>query len=225
MNLAMLIEQIPLIELSVITSVVMMHFSRKFFGFSQSSVTGLFFMVFCTVLLLLPLNNLGASWDLPLVAYIRGVSGELSIITMMLIIFTWSSWPSCRLSSATPIVIALASILFYPFALGLTMFDPYSWGYGSIIFVVAVMMMALLFFFTKRSWEALMISLAVIAWSIHWHESTNLWDYLLDPFLAVWALMVSIRWIVWGRQEPHTYSAWDIDSSVLARRKQGKFFS
>jgi hypothetical protein len=225
MNLAMLIEQIPLIELSVITSVVLLHFSRKFFGFSQSSVTGLFFMVFCTVLLLLPLNNLGASWDLPLVAYIRGVSGELSIITMMLIIFTWSSWPSCRLSSATPIVIALASILFYPFALGLTMFDPYSWGYGSIIFVVAVMMMALLFFFTKRSWEALMISLAVIAWSIHWHESTNLWDYLLDPFLAVWAIIVSIRWIVWGRQEPHTYSAWDIDSSVLARRKQGKFFS
>jgi hypothetical protein len=225
MNLAMLIEQIPLIELSVITSVVLMLFSRKFFGFSQSSVTGLFFMVFCTVLLLLPLNNLGASWDLPLVAYIRGVSGELSIITMMLIIFTWSSWPSCRLSSATPIVIALASILFYPFALGLTMFDPYSWGYGSIIFVVAVMMMALLFFFTKRSWEALMISLAVIAWSIHWHESTNLWDYLLDPFLAVWAIIVSIRWIVWGRQEPHTYSAWDIDSSVLARRKQGKFFS
>jgi hypothetical protein len=225
MNLAMLIEQIPLIELSVITSVVLMHFSSKFFGFSQSSVTGLFFMVFCTVLLLLPLNNLGASWDLPLVAYIRGVSGELSIITMMLIIFTWSSWPSCRLSSATPIVIALASILFYPFALGLTMFDPYSWGYGSIIFVVAVMMMALLFFFTKRSWEALMISLAVIAWSIHWHESTNLWDYLVDPFLAVWAIIVSIRWIVWGRQEPHTYSAWDIDSSVLARRKQGKFFS
>lgn len=225
MNLAMLIEQISLIELSVITSVVLMHFSRKFFGFGQSSVTGLFFMVFCTVLLLLPLNNLGASWDLPLVAYIRGVSGELSIITMMLIIFTWSSWPSCRLSSATPIVIALASILFYPFALGLTMFDPYSWGYGSIIFVVAVMMMALLFFFTKRSWEALMISLAVIAWSIHWHESTNLWDYLLDPFLAVWAIIVSIRWIVWGRQEPHTYSAWDIDSSVLARRKQGKFFS
>jgi hypothetical protein len=225
MNLAMLIEQISLIELSVITSVVLMHFSRKFFGFSQSSVTGLFFIVFCTVLLLLPLNNLGASWDLPLVAYIRGVSGELSIITMMLIIFTWSSWPSCRLSSATPIVIALASILFYPFALGLTMFDPYSWGYGSIIFVVAVMMMALLFFFTKRSWEALMISLAVIAWSIHWHESTNLWDYLLDPFLAVWAIIVSIRWIVWGRQEPHTYSAWAIDSSVLARRKQGKFFS
>ena len=70
-----------------------------------------------------------------------------------------------------------------------------------------------------------MISLAVIAWSIHWHESNNLWDYLLDPFLAIWAITLSIRWIIWGRPEPHTYSAWDIDSSVLARRKQGKIFS
>jgi hypothetical protein len=144
---------------------------------------------------------------------------------MILILFTWSSAPAYRLSSVTPLIIALASILFYPFALGLTMFDPYSWGYGSIIFVVAVMMMALLFFFTKRSWEALTISLAVIAWSIHWHESTNLWDYLLDPFLAVWAIIISIRWIIWGRPEPYSYSAWDIDSSVLARRKQGKIFS
>ena len=225
MNLAMLTSQIPLIELGVITSFVLMHFARTFLGLSQSSIAGTFFIVVCTVLLLLPFNSLGAPWSLPLVAYVRGVTGELSIITMLLILFTWSSAPVYRLSSVTPLIIALTSILFYPFALGLTMFDPYSWGYGSIIFVVAVMMMALLFFFTKRSWEALMISLAVIAWSIHWHESTNLWDYLLDPFLAVWAIIISIRWIIWGRPEPYSYSAWDIDSSVLARRKQGKIFS
>jgi hypothetical protein len=225
MNLAMLTSQIPLIELGVITSFVLMHFARIFLGLSQSSIAGTFFIVVCTILLLLPFNSLGAPWSLPLVAYVRGVTGELSIVTMMLILFTWSSAPAYRLSSVTPLIIALTSFLFYPFALGLTMFDPYSWGYGSIIFVVAVMMMALLFFFTKRSWEALMISLAVIAWSIHWHESTNLWDYLLDPFLAVWAIIISIRWIIWGRPEPYSYSAWDIDSSVLARRKQGKIFS
>ena len=225
MNLAMLTSQIPLIELGVITSFVLMHFARTFLGLSQSSIAGTFFIVVCTILLLLPFNSLGAPWSLPLVAYVRGVTGELSIVTMILILFTWSSAPAYRLSSVTPLIIALASFLFYPFALGLTMFDPYSWGYGSIIFVVAVMMMALLFFFTKRSWEALMISLAVIAWSIHWHESTNLWDYLLDPFLAVWAIIISIRWIIWGRPEPYSYSAWDIDSSVLARRKQGKIFN
>lgn len=225
MNLAMLTSQIPLIELGVITSFVLMHFARIFLGLSQSSIAGTFFIVVCTILLLLPFNSLGAPWSLPLVAYVRGVTGELSVITMMLILFTWSSWPSCRLSNTTPILIALLSILFYPFALGFTMFDPYGWGYGSAIFVSIVMVVALVLFFAKQSWEALIISLAVIAWSIHWHESNNLWDYLLDPFLAIWAITLSIRWIVWGRPEPHTYSSWDIDSSVLARRKQGKIFS
>ena len=111
MNLDIVIEQIPLIELSVITSVVLIHFSRKFFGFSQSSVAGLCFIVFCTVLLLLPLNSLGAPWNLPLVAYIRGVSGELSIVTMMLILFTWSSAPAYRLSSVTPLIITASEII------------------------------------------------------------------------------------------------------------------
>ena len=134
MNLAMLTSQIPLIELGVITSFVLMHFARIFLGLSQSSIAGTFFIVVCTILLLLPFNSLGAPWSLPLVAYVRGVTGELSIITMLLILFTWSSAPVYRLSSVTPLIIALTSILFYPFALGLTMFDPYSWGYGSIIF-------------------------------------------------------------------------------------------
>ena len=32
-----------------------------------------------------------------------------------------------------------------------------------------------------------MIAIAIIAWAAHWHESANLWDYVLDPFLAIWA--------------------------------------
>ena len=88
MNLAMLTSQIPLIELGVITSFVLMHFARTFLGLSQSSIAGTFFIVVCTILLLLPFNSLGAPWSLPLVAYVRGVTGELSVITMMLILFT-----------------------------------------------------------------------------------------------------------------------------------------
>jgi len=36
------------------------------------------------------------------------------------------------------------------------------------------------------------IAIAIIAWSAHWHESANLWDYLLDPFLAIWAICTCI---------------------------------
>ena len=38
---------------------------------------------------------------------------------------------------------------------------------------------------TKGVW---ILALAIVAWSVHWHESANLWDYLLDPFLAIWAV-------------------------------------
>ncbi len=74
MNLAMLTSQIPLIELGVITSFVLMHFARTFLGLSQSSIAGTFFIVVCTILLLLPFNSLGAPWSLPLVAYVRFAS-------------------------------------------------------------------------------------------------------------------------------------------------------
>jgi hypothetical protein len=225
MSLASLINLIPLIEFSLVSSIVLLHLLRALLGIGLGGAFGLIFIFLCSALLMIPFHEIGAPWSLPFVAYIRGVTGDLSVISTMLILFTWSSWSSCRLSSATPFIIAFVSILFYPFALGFTMFDPYAWGYSSIIFVSAVIVVAFLLFFTKQSWEALMVSLAVIAWSIHWHESTNLWDYLLDPFLAVWAIVISIRWLVWGRPEPVTYSAWDIDSSVLARRKRGRMFS
>jgi hypothetical protein len=41
---------------------------------------------------------------------------------------------------------------------------------------------------TKGVW---IIGIAIIAWSVRWHESSNLWDYLLDPALAIWALFAT----------------------------------
>jgi len=118
----------------------------------------------------------------------------------------------------------VVAILFYPFALGLTFFDPYAWGYHSNIFAGTVLLVAAMCFFTKHSWEALMLSIAVIAWSIHWHESINLWDYLLDPFLAAWAIGLSIRWVIWGRPQSNDAGGWNMDSSLMARRKRGRMF-
>ena len=33
-----------------------------------------------------------------------------------------------------------------------------------------------------------LFTLAALAWSLGWYESGNLWDYLLDPFVAIYAL-------------------------------------
>lgn len=130
---------------------------------------------------------LGLSMALPLSGYVRGVTGDLSVLTMLLI---WSSafLPSQQAPMVFRLPIALLAVTFYPFALGIGMTDPYSWGYGSIGLLAGMVLFAAVCGFagwTKGVW---MIALAMIAWSAQWHESRNLWDYVLDPFLALWAI-------------------------------------
>jgi hypothetical protein len=180
-----LIQILPLIELSITTSVICIWALQKFspnpFPFAVK------------LLLVLLIGNalfwpLGLGMELPLVAYVRGVTGDLSIVLTLLL---WGSLlPS---SKPTPIAfkfaIAIVAFSFYPFALGLGMIDPYAWGYGSIAFFIAVLVFAIicaLANWTKGVW---IIAIAIIAWAAQWHESSNLWDYLLDPLLAIWALI------------------------------------
>lgn len=148
-------------------------------------------------LLLLILTNLlfwpiGLSLELPLVAYVRGVTGDLSVVLTLLL---WSSvlLPSRPVPLAFRIALSIIALLFYPLALGLGMLDPYAWGYGSLVLLVAITMFALvcgLLGWTKGVW---IIAIAIVAWAVHWHESTNLWDYVLDPLLCLWALISCIH--------------------------------
>ncbi len=183
-----IMQTLPLIELSISCGVVGIWMLQKF------SPNPLPFIV--KVVLLLLIGNLffwplGMGMELPLVAYVRGVTGDLSVILSLLL---WSS----LLPASKPIpmtfkfAVAIIAICFYPFALGVGMVDPYAWGYGSVIFLVAVLIFALICGLANWSKGVWMIAIAIIAWSAQWHESSNLWDYLLDPFLALWALLSCI---------------------------------
>lgn len=179
------LQIIALLEISLTCSVVLMILLQKI-----SSIEIPFAIRSLVVLLLVNLFfwPLGMSLELPLSAYVRGVTGELSIVTMLLL---WSSiLPAAK---KTPlgfkVPLALIAIVFYPLALGLGMVDPYTWGYGSISLLIATILFAVacgLAGWIKGVW---IISFAIMAWAAHWHESANLWDYLLDPFLAIWALI------------------------------------
>ena len=134
---------------------------------------------------------LGVGMELPLAAYVRGVIGDLSVVLSLLL---WSSvlLPSRSAPISFKLAIVLISLAFYPLALGLGMIDPYAWGYGSIGLLVAVLLFALvcgLAGWMKGVW---IIAIAIIAWAAHWHESANLWDYVLDPLLAIWAFIALI---------------------------------
>lgn len=190
-------QTLALIELSITCAVVCIWVLQKF------SPSTLPFPV--KILLLLIIGNiffwpLGMGMELPLVAYIRGFTGDLSIVLTLLL---WSSLLPSKKSTpiAFKIAIAVIAICFYPFALGLGMVDPYVWGYGSIAFLIAVLVCAIvcaLANWTKGVW---IIAIAIIAWAAHWHESANLWDYLLDPFLAIWAITALIGMIYRRRKD------------------------
>jgi len=180
-----LMQTLALVEMSITCAVLITMLLQKM---SPQS-----FPLLAKLLLVLMLANLffwplGLGIELPLSAYVRGVTGDLSIVTMLLL------WTSLLLASrpvplAFKFALVFVAIGFYPFALGLGMTDPYAWGYGSIPFFIAVLFFALLCGLANWSKGVWIIAIAILAWAAHWHESANLWDYLLDPFLAIWALV------------------------------------
>jgi hypothetical protein len=132
--------------------------------------------------------------EMPAAAYIRGMTGDLSITALLLL---WCAllrpWCGCvevpaRHRFALLILIVCTALVFYPMALGAGMFDPYRLGYGNPRFVAALLLLALLAWYLKSALIALCIGLATLAWTAGWYESGNLWDYLLDPFVSVYAL-------------------------------------
>lgn len=177
---------IALIELSISCAVVAVWILQKFSPNTLPLAVKVFLVLLIGSILFWPLGM-----SLPLVAYVRGLTGDLSIVLTLLL---WTSLLPAN--KPAPIVfkfaVAIIALCFYPFALGLGMIDPYAWGYGSIPFLIAVLFFALvcgLANWTKGVW---IIAIAILAWSVHWHESTNLWDYLLDPFLVIWAVYACI---------------------------------
>jgi len=180
-----LMQIFALVELSITCAVVITLLLQK--TSSQE------FSLMTKVILILLLSNLffwplGLGMELPLVAYLRGVIGDLSIVTMLLL---WTSLLPGRKPTplAFKVSVACIAIVFYPLALGFGMIDPYAWGYGSILFFITVLLFAVVCGLANWSKGVWMIAIAILAWAAHWHESANLWDYLLDPFLAIWALM------------------------------------
>jgi hypothetical protein len=143
-------------------------------------------------------------WGLSLAGLLRGITGDLSISSLALLVLALVRSLSNRVlvgepnRYATLRAILIAAILFYPLALGLGMFDPYRLGYGNLWFMLALLGMAVWSSLRYSTLLALCIALAVAAWSVGWYESPNLWDYLLDPWLAVYAFAVQIK-IGWMR--------------------------
>jgi hypothetical protein len=190
-------QTLALIELSITSAVVCIWVLQKFSPNTLPFSVKILLLTFIGNIVFWPL---GMGMELPLVAYVRGFTGDLSIVLTLLL---WSSLlPSKKPTPlAFKFAIAMIAICFYPFALGLGMVDPYVWGYGSIAFLIAVLLCAIVCAFANWIKGVWIIAIAIIAWAAHWHESANLWDYLLDPFLAIWAIATLIGMLYRRRKD------------------------
>lgn len=129
---------------------------------------------------------------LPAAAYVRGIVGDLSIPTLVLMLVALLR-PHYVVVADTQLrhlysVLAVAAVCLYPLALGVGLYDPYRLGYSDMLFIATVLLFAIAALLIRENLVALCLTLATLAWSLGWYESTNLWDYLIDPLVAVYAI-------------------------------------
>jgi hypothetical protein len=133
--------------------------------------------------------------ELSIAACVRGVTGDLSMTTLVLA----GAVCFAQLTGRMPIgqrelralfrLLVLAALFLYPFALGWTRFDPYALGYGSIEFLTALLLIALAAWWARLHVIVLVVVAAALAYLAGAYESRNLWDYLIDPLASVYALV------------------------------------
>jgi len=77
-----------------------------------------------------------------------------------------------------------AGVILYPMALGLSRLDPYLAGWGFSWLFVVVCGVTILLLIMKNRFAVVLIA-AILAHNLCLLESTNLWDYLVDPFMVL----------------------------------------
>lgn len=134
-------------------------------------------------------------YSLSLAEWLRSVVGDLSVLTMLVLInILTQRLGRFDLLSATSrpylfIAVALLGIVFYPLALGASEFDPYSMGYAPFTLVLVVCALSIIAWLGSQRKLAVMLLLPLLAFNLTLLESTNLWDYLLDPVLVIYAVV------------------------------------
>ena len=89
---------------------------------------------------------------------------------------------------------AIASIVLYPMALGLTVMDPYSLGWKPELPVVVATAAIILILRRKRF--GIILILPFVGFLLRLQESHNFWDAVIDPFYGGMALIISAALLV-----------------------------
>lgn len=155
-------------------------------------------LLLCLLLSLVPLQGMSLALQL------RTYMGDLSISSLVLL--SWVAFSRFGLPALATQgrllglgLFAALAMLLYPAALGLSYSDPYQLGFEprSMLLVIGLLCVILI---VLRSWfSALALVLATLAFALRLNASENYWDYLIDPYLALYSLgalvAAGLRWL------------------------------
>jgi hypothetical protein len=89
---------------------------------------------------------------------------------------------------------SVAALILYPMGLGLTSMDSYTWGWGLMLPIATTTVVTILLLSGNRFGIILLLSLLGMLLSPM--ESRNRWDFLIDPFYAIFSLIATIVLLV-----------------------------
>lgn len=126
---------------------------------------------------------------------LRGLWGDPSITTLQLLALALlgKTPMALRFDWRAPAGIALLGVALYASALGPWNLDLYRLGYQPLLPVGAMAAIALLACWRGQTLWLWLTAIDLIAWRAALLESTNLWDYCLDPLLVVAMLALALR--------------------------------
>ena len=137
--------------------------------------------------------------QLPALAFVRGISSDLSTTLVALACLSLGrslfGWPvmAQREGLVLSIALAVAAAVLYPTALGWGNWDAYRPGWGSFDMLGILLMVSLACWTGGLRLLPALIGLALLTWVAGLMESGNLWDYLMDPWLAIWAVIQCMK--------------------------------
>lgn len=150
-------------------------------------------MVVVTVLLalclFLPVSGLSMS------QWLRSALGDPGVLTLVIFlnILAQRLFNRSLLAPATRnsllLGVALVGVVFYPLALGVSAFDPYQLGYSPLLMSALLFLVSVIAWLRAKRGLAIILLLPLLAYNLKLLESANLWDYLLDPILLIYALV------------------------------------
>jgi hypothetical protein len=131
---------------------------------------------------------------MPAAGYVRGIVGDLSVTTTLLLLHRLSR-PVLGLEAidersrfALQALVAAGGLALYPLTLGFGPVDPYRLGFAHAGFVLALLLVAAGAWLRRLRFVTASLALAALCWAVGVGESRNLWDYLLDPLVTAWGL-------------------------------------